>query len=158
MNSTHQLRTLLTTHLKGGTAFLPIDKFIYNIPYEKLGVVPDGLPYSLWQQFWHLMYAQKDIVEFSLDPDYSEPDWPSDYWPDNSAPESQVVWKSAIDEFFEDRNRLIQAVQDPSTDSFEPLVNDPSKNLLREVLLVIEHNAYHTGQILVIMRTLGMHH
>ena len=153
----NELRTQLTTHLEGGTAFLPIDKFLQKIPFEKLGIKPDGIPYSIWQQFWHLMYAQKDIVDFSLDPNYSEPDWPADYWHDKSAPESEGVWKSAIDEFFADRNRLIQAIQDPSTDLFEPLVNDPTKNLLREALLVIEHNAYHTGQIVVIMRTLGIH-
>ncbi|MEJ2003882.1 MAG: DinB family protein [Cyclobacteriaceae bacterium] len=157
MTASSTLRSQLVQHLKGGMAFMPVEKMIEEIPFKKLGAIPEGLPYSLWQQFWHMMYAQKDIVEFSLKSDYTEPAWPDDYWPEEPAPKNQGEWDSAVKEFFHDREQLIKAIENDSTDLHAPLKNDPSKTLLREVLLVIEHNAYHTGQLLVIMRMLDLH-
>jgi uncharacterized damage-inducible protein DinB len=157
MNTENSLRSQLALHLKGGMAFLPIDTLIHEIPFERLSAVPENLPYSLWQQFWHMMYAQKDILEFCIKSEYKEPAWPDDYWPENYGPENKEEWDTAVRQFFDDRNRLIELVRDESADLFAPLKNDSSKNLFREVMLVIEHNAYHTGQMLVIARLLGLH-
>ncbi len=157
MTSSISLKEQLIQHLKGGMAFLPADKFISEIPFDKLSAIPDGLPYSLWQQFWHMMYAQRDILDFCVDTDYKEPAWPDDYWPGDTAPENKDAWDSVLRKFYEDRDKLIEIIQDESTDLFAPLKNDPSKNFFREIMLVIEHNAYHSGQMLVIARQLGLH-
>ena len=157
MTDSPRLRSQLIDHLNGGMAFLPIDKLIAKIPYNKLNVVPAHMPYSLWQQFWHMMYAQKDILEFSVNPEYTERTWPDEYWPAEPDPTGPDEWKQAVRDFRDDRAQLIDLIKAESTDLLAPLKNDASKNLLREVLLVIEHNAYHTGQILVIMRALGIY-
>lgn len=157
MRHNQALKNQLAAHLKGGMAFLPVDKMLEEIPFEKTGLVPDGLPYSFWQQFWHMRIAQKDIIDFSFNEDYSEPSWPDDYWPANPAPASREEWENAIRDFFNDRDWLAERIQDESVDLFAPLKNDSPKNLLREVLLVIEHNAYHAGQLLVILRQLRLH-
>ena len=151
------IRTQLVHHLRGGMAFLPLEKFIHTIPLEKTGVVPDGLPYSMWQQLHHLRFAQKDIIDFCFNADYKEPKWPEDYWPADASPRDRKEWDEAVADYFNDLNWISEKVMDPSLDLCAPLANDDSKTLLREILLIIEHNAYHTGQMYVILRLLGLH-
>ncbi len=155
--STHELRTQLVRHLDGGLAFMPLDKFVYTIPFDKLGIVPDGIPYSLWQQFSHLRFAQKDIIDFTFNEDYTEQVWPDDYWPDRPAPENDQSWQKALKDYFNDRDWLAEKITDPSVDLFAPLPHDREKNIYREVMLIVEHTAYHTGQMVVIMRLLNLH-
>ncbi len=154
--SDHLIRRQLVRHLQGGTAFLPPEKFMYDIPFEKVGVLPDGVPYTLWQQLYHLRYAQKDIIDFSVDTDYRESRWPDDYWPE-AAPDSEKQWRDTIAAFFKERKELEELIMRDSTDLTAPLENDSGKTLFREILLIIEHNAYHAGQMLVMMRQLGLY-
>jgi uncharacterized damage-inducible protein DinB len=153
---TQLIKEQLVRHLQGGMAFMPVEKIIEKIPFDKAGIRPEGLPYSLWEQLYHLRYAQKDIIDFSFHGDYQEAAWPDDYWPEHPGPGSEQEWEDAVRDFFNDRKWLAERILDERTDLMKPLENDPDKSLLREVLLIIEHNAYHTGQMLVIMRVLGI--
>ena len=47
---------------------------------------------------------------------------------------------------------------DPATDLFAPLPHGQGQTVLREVLLVADHNAYHLGQLVTIRRLLGAWH
>ncbi len=149
------LRQQLVKHLAGGEAFIPIDKIIPTIPWEKLGVVPDNLPYSIWQQFYHLRFAQYDILEFCRNPNYTAVKWPDDYWPDETKPQDWQQWNNTINTYFSEREELAELITDPANDLMKPLPQGDGQTLLREALLVIEHTAYHTGQILIILRMLG---
>ncbi|CAN5219839.1 hypothetical protein BH23BAC1_BH23BAC1_51440 [soil metagenome] len=122
-----------------------------------MGIIPKGLPYSLWQQFYHLKYAQYDILDFSRNPDYDTPRWPEDYWPDAPAPANQEEWEKIKKEFYKERQGFIDLLLNPSHDLFQPFAHGSGQNLFREALLIIEHNAYHTGQILAIMRILDIY-
>jgi hypothetical protein len=81
------IKQQLVTHLKGGKAFSPFDTVLDKMPVDKIGIVPDGLPYSFYQQFAHIQIAQSDILEYCRDDNYEAPNWPDDYWPDS--PESE---------------------------------------------------------------------
>lgn len=153
----HLLRQQLVKHLKGGEAFLPLEQFIHKMPWEKAGIVPEGLPYSFWQQLWHMRFAQLDILDFSRDTGYSAPAWPADYWPADPAPASEQEWKAMIDAFFNEQDELIKLVLDPEVGLFEPFPHGTGQTVLREALLVIEHSAYHTSQMLIILRLLGLY-
>ncbi len=59
-----KFRNRLVKHLKGGEAFMPLDDFIEKIPFEQLGQRPENLPYSFYEIFFHIRYAQKDILDF----------------------------------------------------------------------------------------------
>ncbi len=158
MNTEKKLRTQLVKHLEGGEAFMPIDELVDKIPFEQLGVIPDKLPYSFWQQFYHMRMSQYDILEFSRNPDYSSKRWPEDYWPVDPAPASQEEWEDMVDTFYAERNQMADLVSDPGNSLFEPFAHGSGQTLLREALLVIEHTAYHTGQMLLILRLLGLHY
>ncbi|MDR9364325.1 MAG: DinB family protein [Balneolaceae bacterium] len=157
-NSSHSnlsLRKQLVSHLEGGQAFSPIDKVLDNMSYDLIGIVPDGLPYSFYQQFYHIWYAQKDIIEYCKDDDYKAPNWPDDYWPENSSPDHESEWKELIQNFFRDRESLSHYILDSSNKLFEPFESDSDHNLFREIQVVIEHNSYHTGQLYLIYRLLN---
>ena len=151
------MRKQLVKHIAGGDAFKGPGDFVEKIPFEKLGIKPDNMPYSLWQQFYHLRFAQRDILDFSTDPDYEAPKWPDDYWPEEAAPPTEAAWKELKKAFFEERKAFQELILDPSQDLFKPLAHGNGQTLYREALLVIEHNAYHTGQILVLLRLLGLY-
>lgn len=148
------LRKRLVRHLKGGEAFSPIDQVVERVPFHQVGIVPDGLPYSFYQQFWHIRFAQYDILEYCRAQAYQAPEWPDDYWPGETAPESEQSWEELKQSYFEDRQAFCKMLLDPSNDLFEPFPSDSDHTLLRQSELVIEHTAYHTGQLYLIARLL----
>lgn len=150
------LRNQLVTHLKGGQAFSPNDKIVEEMPFERVGIVPDGLPYSFYQQFYHIWYAQHDIIEYCQNDDYEAPDWPNDYWPENESPVDENEWNNLVQKYFDEREEFCEYLIDSSNDLFNPFPSNNNHNLLREAELIIEHNAYHTSQLYIIVRLLGV--
>ena len=155
METQAQIKQRLVKHLKGGQAFSTIDKVLDNMPFDKIGKVPDGLPYSFYQLFYHIRVAQLDILEYSRDDNYKAPDWPDDYWPENSAPADENKWQALIDSYYEERGEFCELLLDQSSDLLKPFESNKDHNLLRQAELIIEHTAYHTGQLYVIYRLVG---
>ncbi|MFN1834376.1 DinB family protein [Balneola sp. MJW-20] len=152
-----KIRRKLAEHLDGGQAYAKIEDLLDAIPFEKLGIRPSGLPYSFYEQFWHLNLAQKDIVEFTRDPDYKSPHWPDGYWPMEQAPTDQQEWEEIKEDFFETRKEFRKILLDKENYLTRKFDHGTGQNLIREALLVLEHNAYHTGQLLLIARLLKVY-
>lgn len=147
-------RKQLVSNLKGGQAFSPIDRVVEKVSFENIGIIPDGLPYSFYQQFYHIWYAQHDIIEYCQNEDYKAPTWPDEYWPGKTEPAQESDWNELVKMYFEDRKELESFILDDSNNLFEPVPTNPDHTLFREIQLVIEHTAYHTGQLYVIARLL----
>ncbi len=47
-------------------------------------------------------------------------------------------------------------VADASTDLYAPIPHGDGQTILREALLLADHNAYHVGQIVAVRRLLGL--
>lgn len=152
-----KIREQLVKHLQGGEAFTPVEDLLEEIPFDKLGIVPEGLPYSFYQLFYHIRLAQHDILEFSRNPDYESPAWPDGYWPREKGPASEQEWQELTASYFKERKELSNYLSNPENDLLSPFPHGSGQTLLREALLVIEHTAYHTGQLLVVLRLLGLH-
>lgn len=152
LDSGEYLRNQLTRQILGGNAFQKVEQVLDLMAYEQIGEKIYGLPYSFWQQLEHMRITQKDILDFSTNPDYRELNWPRDYWPASPAPQSMEQWESAKEEFFRDRQAVVDLILDPRNDLFKPFAHGSGQTLLREGLLVLEHNAYHTGQLFIIHR------
>lgn len=157
MSEQTKMREQLVKHLNGGEAFTPLEEFIDEIPFEKLGERPEGLPYSFYELFYHIVFAQKDIVEFSISGSYETSTWPDDYWPKEQAPADEQAWSKLKNEYFEDRKLFADFLLDENNDLLKPVKNGKTQSLLRETMLIIEHTAYHSGELLVILRLLGLH-
>ena len=96
----------IAIHLDGGKAFMPIQNLITEIPFGKIGIRPHNLPYSIYELFYHIVFAQKDILDYSNSKDYSAANWPKDYWPDNQKPHNEKEWEDLKAQFFQDRESL----------------------------------------------------
>lgn len=151
------MKQTLTKHLKGGAAFTGIADFIDDIPFDKLGKRPAGLPYSFYEVFYHIFFAQRDILVFCTAERYEEHKWPDDYWPKEQKPESETDWEDLKNKFFKDRQNLSEWMNDKETKLEDVVKNGEDQTVFREVLLVLEHNAYHTGQLMILARLLGEH-
>jgi len=103
----------------------------------------------------HLRIAQWDILEFSRNAGHVSPPWPDGYWPRGDAPPDERAWDRAVDAFRTDLAAMCVSVADPATDLFAPIPHGDGQTVLREALLVADHNAYHLGQLVVVRRLLG---
>lgn len=155
MNDQDGIKQQLVNHLKGGQAFSPIENVLEKIGFEDLGKLPDGLPYSFYQQFAHIRFAQLDILEYSTRNDYTTPDWPDDYWPEELGPESLKAWDKLKSDYFSERDAFCDLILSPDTDLMKPFEANNDHNLFRQAGIIIEHTAYHTGQLYIIYRLLN---
>ena len=151
------MKETLTKHLQSGAAFTGIDDFIDDIPFDKLGIRPQGLPYSFYEIFYHIYFAQKDILDFCTADTYGKHAWPDDYWPKKQKPDSEKDWGMLKSAFFTDRKALEEWLNSEENKLEDVVKNGKDQTIFREVLLVLEHNAYHTGQLMILARLLGEH-
>ena len=152
------LRKQLQALLHGGQAHATFDETVKDFPAELRGVVPDGLPYSAWQILEHIRITQRDILDFSRNTDgsYKELKWPEEYWPKSAEPESEAAWEQSIAQVRGDRaafETLLQSVDD--AELVEPFAWGAGQSLLREALLIADHDAYHVAEMVVVRRLLG---
>lgn len=151
-------KDLLITELKkllnGGTAHAGLKDAIADIPFELLGHKPHGLPYSIWQLADHIRIAQWDMLEFSKDANHTSPKWPDEYWAKDPAPKSQTEWKQCLEQLEHDLAAFNELIE--SNNIFERIPHGSGQTILREALQIADHNAYHTAEIIIIRRLLGI--
>jgi hypothetical protein len=153
-----ELRRELITLLDGGKAHATFDAAVKGFATELRGVVPKGLPYSGWQIVEHLRIAQRDILDFcdNGDGSYKPMKWPDDYWPKDAAPADEAAWDGSLAAIRADRkafDKLLNAADD--AELVKAFAWGDGQNLLHEALLIADHNAYHTGELIVVRRLLG---
>jgi uncharacterized damage-inducible protein DinB len=149
------LRQHLLYLLGGGGAHLSCDDAIAGLPAELRGAKVQGVPHTPWRLLEHLRIAQWDILEFSRDPRHISPEFPAGYWPQGDAPPNAAEWDKSVQAFKADLQAMQNLVSDPATDLFAPIPHGDGQTILREALLVADHNAYHLGQLVVVRRALG---
>jgi hypothetical protein len=155
MKNDQALREHLVDLLGGGHAHLDFEKATGDLPVELRGAKPPGLPFTPWRLVEHMRIAQWDILQFSIDPHHISPDFPDGYWPVGNAPPDSGSWDRSITAFQADLKAMMDLVAEPKTDLFTPLPHGQGQTILREVLLVADHNAYHLGQLVIVRRLLG---
>ena len=145
----------LTKLLDGGEAHVRFNLAVAGLPFAKQGIVLQGLPYSAWQLLEHLRIAQRDIVDFSDNGNstYQPMSWPGDYWPKDPAPPNDAAWQHTLDQIRADRQRFEALLQ--TGDLTTPFPWGQGQTLLREALLIADHNSYHLGEIVAVRRLLG---
>lgn len=154
-NKDKQLREHVVELLNGKGAHATFDDAVKAMPEKLFGVKPESLPHSAWMLLEHLRLAQWDILEFSRDPKYKAPKWPDDYWPKSAAPPNQAAWDKSVQQFRKDLKAMQDLVSDPKTDLFAKIPWGDGQTILREALLVADHDAYHIAQLVDVRRLLG---
>jgi uncharacterized damage-inducible protein DinB len=150
------MRTQLAKALDWGEAHADFDAAVKDFPPALRGRRLEGLPYSAWQILEHLRIAQHDILDFSRNAKYKEMKWPDDYWPSSQKPPSSGAWDESVRAFKEDRQALQKLAADTSVDLEAKIPHGEGQTYMRELVLVIDHTAYHVGQLVLVRRLLGL--
>ncbi|HTS30613.1 MAG TPA: DinB family protein [Bryobacteraceae bacterium] len=148
------LRKHLDNLLRMEGAHLSFAEAVASFPAALRGKKPKGAPHTAWQLLEHMRLAQEDILDFSRNPDYRERKFPDDYWPGTEAPPSDDAWQNSVKQFEKDLKAMQKLVADAGHDLFARFPHGQGQTLLREALLVADHNAYHLGQIVFLRKIL----
>ena len=140
--------------LKG--AHVGFDEAVRGLATELRGKKVKGFPHTAWQLVEHMRIAQWDILEFSRDAAHVSPKWPEGYWPETAAPPSEAAWKKGIAGFRHDLDEMKKLAAEASDDQlYARISHGDGQTLLREALLVADHNSYHLGQLVMLRKMLG---
>jgi uncharacterized damage-inducible protein DinB len=140
--------------INGGNAHATLNDALKGLPANLRGVVPNGLPYSIWQLVQHIRIVIWDILEFTKDQTHKSPKWPDEYWPQNAEPEAGE-WDKALEQIEADTKEFLELLNNADNNLYQPLPKGDGQTLMREAILIGDHNAYHTAEIIVIRRLLG---
>lgn len=149
------LREHLVYLLKGGGAHVHFEDALTGFPKSKRGVFGKGLTHTGWQLLEHVRIAQWDILEFSRNAKHVSPDFPAGYWPKTPLPPNDAAWEKSTKSFQRDLKEMIALVKNPKTDLLTKIPHGDGQTILREALVLADHNAYHLGQFVDLRRALG---
>ena len=149
------LREHLVHLLKGGGAHVHFMDALDGFPPQKRGSYAEGLPHTGWQLLEHARLAQWDILEFSRNPKHVSPEFPEGYWPKTPGPQNEEEWTDSVWAFRRDLRDMVRLVENPRNDLYAKIPHGEGQTILREALLLADHNAYHLGQLVDLRRALG---
>ncbi len=148
------IRKHLLASLKGRNAHISFEETIKDFPDDYYNKKISGIQYSCWDLLEHLRLTQWDILDFILNSEYQSKTWPDSYWPNDKG--NAEKWKRSVKDFLKDRKELEAMVEDNAIDLYDPIPHALDYTIFREIILVIDHNSYHTGQLLMLRRALGI--
>ena len=154
MSNEQKLREHLLYVLRGGGAHIDFDSVIEDFPIGLINKRVEHVPYTAWQLLEHMRIVQWDILEFSRDPKHVSPDWPEGCWPGDDSLADEKAWTESIAAFRADLEAMQMLVEDSATDLFARIKHGTGQTILREALLVADHNAYHLGVLVTLKRIL----
>ena len=155
--SDQHTRQQLVNFLTVGQAHMTFEDAVHHFPMAHINTRPQGVEYTFWHLLEHLRICQWDILDYIRNPNYASMDWPREYWPERDATTDEAGWNGTIAQFIADRDALVAIVQDPQTDLYAPIPHGyDGHTILREILVVGDHNAYHIGEFGIFRQILGI--
>ena len=152
MEHDNALRGHVLEMLKGESAHISLEAAISDFPVEHVNTQINNSPHTAWQLLEHIRIAQWDILNFSTNADYEEMKWPDDYWPKDEG--TAENWNASVQQTLDDLKSMRDLVADEKTDLFAKIAHGSGQTILREAMLIADHNAYHVGQIMLIKKSL----
>jgi hypothetical protein len=149
------LRQQIEQLLVGRNAHLTFDDAVADFPLARINERPPNIGYSAWHLVEHLRIAQWDILTFTKDPSHQSPVWPEGYWPDPDREASPEEWAESVASFQADLKEVVNMALDPAVDLTAELPHAPGYTVLRELLLVADHNAYHVGELAILRQVMS---
>ena len=150
------LREHLLYLLRGGGAHTSFDDAMGDWPVQLAGAKVANFPHTAWMLLEHMRIAQWDILEFSRNGKHESPNWPDGYWPTTENPPTERAWLDSIAAFKKDLRAMEKLVADKKKDLYAKLPWGDGQTILREALLVADHNAYHVGQLVMLRKSIGI--
>ena len=155
MTIDQSLREHLERLLIGRQAHVQVEEVLRGVPFDLQAARPEGAEHTPWEVLEHLRIAQWDILEFSRDARHVSPGFPEGYWPETATPPDERAWAKSCERFRTDLLEMVDLVTDPDQDLVTPFHHGSGQTLLREALLIADHNSYHLGEMVLLSRMLG---
>jgi hypothetical protein len=155
MTNDKSLRKHLLDLLNGGGAHANFETAIKDLSADLRGTRPKGAEHSPWEILEHMRIAQWDILEFSRNSKHISPEFPAGYWPSSQAPPNDKAWDKSVNAFRADFKAMTELVASESTELFARIPHGDGQTLLREALVLADHNSYHLGELVLVRRLLG---
>lgn len=149
------MREQVIALLRGGNTHMTFDDAIADFPLDRINDRAPNVTYSPWQLLEHIRITQEDILEFTRDPDWVSPSWPEGHWPAPDEIADPTRWTATINAIRRDLEAVQALVADPANSLTDDLPHAPGYTLLREALLVADHNAYHIGEFAILRQIMG---
>jgi len=154
-DSDRALRDHLLELLSGGHAHVTFQDAIAAWPPQLRGAKPPGQPFTPWRLLEHIRISQWDIVEFTKSAKHVSPEWPAGYWPERDAPPDAAAWDKSIAQVTRALKVMARIVADRKTDLYARIPHGTGQTVLREALVLADHNSYHVGQLVLLRRLVG---
>ena len=152
--SDKSLRKSLVEFLKGGQAHSTLQSALEGIDPEKRNIRPQGFQHSIWQLLEHMRLAQEDILHYTVDANWISPEFPKGYWPADPEHMKESDWQKSVSGFFANLEEIIKLVNDQNVELTAEIPHGEGRTYLRQILLIADHNAYHSGQLIQIRKAL----
>ncbi len=149
------LRQSLVELLRGGHAHVTVEQALAGMSEGKRGKRPSPKLHSVFEELEHMRIAQEDILRYTLDASWKSPEFPDGYWPDPGARLTAALWDRTVEGFRRDRDEVCALASDAERDLTALVPHGEGRTYLRQLLLVADHNAYHTAQIVTLRKLLG---
>lgn len=149
------LRQQVLALLRGGNAHMSLDDAVADFPLDRINERPPNVSYSPWDLLEHIRITQWDILEFTRDPNHVSPSWPEGHWPPPGEQADPLKWQATINGIRNDLRAFEAIVQDLAIDLTADIPHAPGYTVLREALLIADHNAYHTGEFGILRQIMG---
>ena len=150
-----RLREHIVFMLKGGGAHSTFSDTVADWPIHFAGIKVAKFPHTAWMLVEHIRLAQIDLLEFSRNSKHVSPKWPEGYWPTTAAPPDEEAWKASIAACKKDLEAMQRLVQDKKIDLFAKIPWGDGQTILREALIMADHNSYHVGQLMMLRKSLA---
>ena len=155
MDNDALVRDQLVQRLRGRGAHMPFQDAVADFPMDRINEKFANGTYSSWALLEHLRLTQRDILDYCTDPNYRHHEWPRDYWPAEDAVASPDDWARTTEVFLRELDELIAIVENPETDVYAPIPWGGDHTIMREVLIIADHNAYHIGEFAIMRQVMA---
>ena len=114
---------------------------------------PEGAPHSVFQILGHMVYWQDIALARIRGEPHTAADRAADGWPRAATPAGEKGWRRTVGELAAG----LRAFEEHLVEAMDPAPPDPERAALarRNVRMVMGHNAYHLGQIVILRQQLG---
>lgn len=155
MSNESFIREELVFLLRKGNAHMPFEEAVLNFPIRHINTKPKNISYTFWHLVEHIRLTQWDIIDFTQNPNYKEPKWPHDYWPEKDAIATKISWDRSVKQVLKDLDEMVGIVRNPKTDLFAKIPHGNGQTILREALVIADHNAYHVGELAILRQVMN---
>jgi hypothetical protein len=163
MRSSVMDRILLTRHelvdqLRCGDAHQSFLDAVAEFPDEAINLCPVNVAYSFWNLVEHVRYCQRDMFDYLRAADYQAGTFPVGYWPSLGESASAQQFADSIASFANDLDEIESFLLDADVDLWQPApwAWEPNHHPLRTVMVMIDHNSYHAGELGILRQVMGL--